>query len=176
MLDRDTIIRRLKDRSDPFAVTPLLDAEQQIDHASIDLRLGPDLIVTKRTTGLALYDPARTKDISEELRDYQSYVRRPLGTAFYLHPGEFAIARTLEYVRLPHNLGAQALGRSSWGRLGLIIATATMVQPNFAGTITLELSNVGTVPMVLYVGVRVAQISLFETPTTGASTSQEMHA
>jgi dCTP deaminase len=164
MLDRETIKRRLRTPGDKFAITPLLDDEQQIDHASIDLRLGPDLIVTKRTTGLAVYDPARADEITDELRDYQSYVRRPLGTAFYLHPGEFAIARTLEYIRLPDDIGAQALGRSSWGRLGLIIATATMVQPNFAGTITLELSNLGTVPIVLYVGVRIAQISLFETP------------
>lgn len=163
MLDRDTIMRRLRSPDDPFAITPLVDPDQQIDHASVDLRLGPDLIVTRRTTGLALYDPARADDIADELRDYQSYVRRPLGTAFYLHPGEFAIARTLEYIRLPADIGAQALGRSSWGRLGLIIATATLVQPCFAGTITLELSNVGTVPMVLYVGSRIAQVALFET-------------
>ncbi len=161
MLDRANIINRLREPSDSFAITPLLDARQQIDHASVDVRLGPDLIVTKRTTGLAFYDPARADEIADELADYQSYVRRPLGTAFYLHPGEFAIARTLEHIRLPTDLSGQALGRSSWGRLGLIIATATMIQPNFAGTITLELSNVGTVPMVLYVGVRIAQISLF---------------
>jgi dCTP deaminase len=65
-------------------------------------------------------------------------------------------------VTLPKNLSAQASGRSSWGRLGLVIATATLIQPKFRGTITLELANIGTVPIVLYVGVRIAQITLEE--------------
>lgn len=163
MLSKDEILRLLRDPNGDFAVTPILDVDQQVDFGSVDVRLGPDLIVTKRTIGLPLYDPARADEIGAELRDYQSYVRRPLGSAFYLHPGEFVIARTLEYVRLPKHIGAQALGRSSWGRLGLMVATASMVQPRFAGTITLELSNVGTVPMVLYVGVRIAQLAFFET-------------
>lgn len=162
MLSKEEIIDRLKQPNGDFAITPILDLEQQLDYGSIDVRLGPDLIVTKRTTGLPIYDAARADEVKRDLRDYQSYVRRPLGSAYYLHPGEFVIARTLEYVRLPADLGAQALGRSSWGRLGLVIATATMVQPNFAGTITLELSNLGTVPIVLYVGVRIAQLAFFK--------------
>lgn len=142
---------------DTFAVTPILDPAQ-IGDGSIDVRLGPDFIVTKRATALPVFDPARVDDIAGRVRDYQEYVRRPLGSAFYLHPGEFAIARTLEYITLPDSLNAQVLGRSSWGRLGLVIATATVIQPKFKGTITLELANVGTVPIVLYVGVRIAQI------------------
>jgi len=162
MLSGREIRRRLISRGSGLAITPILD-RRQIDRASVDLRLGPDMIVARRTTGLAVFDPARVDEIEDRLRDYQEYVRRPLGSAFYLHPGEFAIARTLEYVRLPENLSAQAMGRSSWGRLGLIIATATLVQPGFHGTITLELSNLGTVPIVLYVGVQIAQLALFET-------------
>ena len=130
MLSKDEILRLLRDPNGDFAVTPILDVDQQVDFGSVDVRLGPDLIVTKRTIGLPLYDPARADEIGAELRDYQSYVRRPLGSAFYLHPGEFVIARTLEYVRLPKHIGAQALGRSSWGRLGLMVATASMVQPD----------------------------------------------
>jgi dCTP deaminase len=162
LLGRDEIKRRLRDPESQFAITPIIDPELQFDRASVDLRLGPDMIVTRRATGLALFDPARVEEVAEHLRDYQDYLRRPMGSAFYLHPGEFVIARTLEYVTLPDNLSAQALGRSSWGRLGLLIATATMVQPGFRGTITLELSNVGRVPIVLYVGVRIAQIALHE--------------
>jgi len=142
---------------DAFAVTPILDPDQ-IGDGSVDLRLGPDFIVTRRATALPLFDPARVDEIAGRVRDFQEYVRRPLGTAFYLHPGEFAIARTLEYVKLPCALHAQVLGRSSWGRLGLVIATATVIQPEFKGTITLELANVGTVPIVLYVGARIAQL------------------
>jgi dCTP deaminase len=143
-----------------LAVTPILDADAQIGDASIDLRLGPDFMVTRRATGLAHFDPLKVEPLPERIHEYQEYVRRPLGTAFYLHPGEFAIARTLEYVALPETLSAQVLGRSSWGRLGLVIATATLIQPTFKGTLTLELANLGTVPLVLYVGLRVAQLSL----------------
>lgn len=161
MLSRAALIHQLRDRNSGFAVTPLVD-EEQIDHASIDLRLGPDMIVVQRETGVVAFDPVQG-DFAQRLHEYQQYVRRPFGSAFYLHPREFAIARTLEWVTLPKTLGAQATGRSSWGRLGLVIATATLVQPGFKGTITLELSNVGTVPIVLHVGVRIAQLSFFQT-------------
>jgi len=120
------------------------------------------LIVTKRETGALAFDPARSEEMRERLGDYQTYVRRPLGSSFYLHPGDFAIARSLEYVTLPASLSGQATGRSSWGRLGLVIATATLIQPKFRGTITLELANIGTVPLVLHVGVRIAQLTLDE--------------
>lgn len=161
MLSALAIRQRLVDPDGGLAITPILE-DRQIDRASVDLRLGPDLIVTRRATGLPMFDPARVDEIMEHIRDYQEYIRRPLGSAFYLHPGEFAIARTLEYVKLPDDLAGQAMGRSSWGRLGLVIATATLVQPGFSGTITLELSNLGTVPIVLYVGVRIAQITLYQ--------------
>ena len=152
--------RALLDPKIGLAVTPLLE-EDQIGRASIDLRLGPDLIVIKRETGVVAFDPARADEMPQRVSQYQAYVRRPLGSAFYLHPGDFAIARSLEYVALPSHISGQAGGRSSWGRLGLVIATATLVQPRFRGTITLELANLGTVPLVLYVGMRVAQVSFF---------------
>lgn len=161
MLGAEAIRARLRQRDLDFAITPILDPSQ-ISGSSVDLRLGPDLIVTKRETGALAFDPARTEDMRQRLADYQTYVRRPLGSAFYLHPGDFAIARSLEYVTLPDDLSGQAVGRSSWGRLGLVIATATLIQPKFRGTITLELANVGTVPLVLYVGVRIAQMTLDE--------------
>jgi len=173
MMGKGEIREALADPRSGLAITPIVDAEMQIDEGSVDLRLGPDLIVTRRTTGVGLFDPAQVDEIAARIEDYQEYVRRPLTSAFYLHPGEFAIARTLEYVTLPANVGAQVMGRSSLGRLGLIIATATMVQPRFAGTITLELSNLGAVPIVLHVGARIAQIVLFE---TGAPLHDEAEA
>lgn len=162
MLARREIERRLLDRKQRFAITPIVD-HSQIGRASVDLRLGPGFIVTQRETGLAVFDPVRVDQITERIRDYQTYVRRPLGSAFYLHPGEFVIARTLEYLTMPDDLSAQVVGRSSWGRLGLVIETAPLIQPAFAGTITLELSNLGRVPIVLYVGLRIAQVSFFDT-------------
>jgi dCTP deaminase len=160
MLTKSRITQLLLSHDSGLAVTPLLDADQ-IDEAAVDLRLGPDLVVTSRETGVVAFDPRAADEMRERVGEYQRYVRRPLGTAFYLHPGDFAIARSLEFVTLPGNISAQATGRSSWGRLGLVIATATLIQPKFAGTITLELANVGRVPLILYVGTRIAQLSFF---------------
>jgi dCTP deaminase len=123
----------------------------------------------RRSTAVAAFDPARVDEIAERVRSYQDYLRRPPGSAFYLHPGEFAIARTLEYLTLPDEISAQVAGRSSWGRLGLVIQTAPLIQPGFCGTITLELANVGTVPIVLYVGLRVSQVMFFDVVTPKAA-------
>jgi len=76
-----------------------------------------------------------------------------------LHPNQFIIGSTLEYIKLPNDVFAHIIGRSSWGRLGLIIATATLIHPGFAGVVTLELTNVGEVPISLFPGLRIAQIS-----------------
>lgn len=160
ILSRRAVKQALRDPNIGLAVTPLLE-EDQIGRASVDLRLGPDLVVIKRETGVVAFDPARAEEMPRRVSQYQEYVRRPLGSAFHLHPGDFAIARSLEYVALPTHIAGQAGGRSSWGRLGLVIATATLVQPRFRGTITLELANLGTVPLVLYVGMRIAQVSFF---------------
>ncbi len=74
-----------------------------------------------------------------------------------------ALASTLEYVRMPNDLSASVTSRSKWGRLGLVIATATAVHPGFTSVVTLELVNHGGVPLVLYPGLMVAQLILFET-------------
>lgn len=162
MLDAAALKAALRDHATGFAVTPLLN-ERQIGPASIDLRLGPDLVVIRRETGVLAFDPARADEMPSNLGQYQTYVRRPLGSPFYLHPRDFAIARSLEFVTMPRRLSAHASGRSSWGRLGLAVTTATLVPPGFRGTVTLELANVGTVPLVLYVGMRIAQLSVFTT-------------
>jgi dCTP deaminase len=169
VLSRDQIVSRLLDHTTGLAITPIIDTAQ-FGNASVDLRLGPDFIVTRRATGLAAFDPARVDEISHRIREYQDYVRRPLGSAFYLHPGEFAVARTLEYVTVPKTIAGRVDGRSSWGRLGLVIQTAPLIEPMFSGTVTLELANIGTVPIVLYVGLRIAQLMLYDLtdpPETG---------
>jgi len=148
----------LADPRSGLVVTPILDADEQIGDAGIDIRLGPDIIVSKRATGTTAFDASNPKAFREARRLRQEYVRRGIGDPFHLQPGEFVIARSLEYVSLPEGVSAEALGRSSWGRLGLTIATATHVEPGFHGTITLELANVGNTPLVLLVGLRVAQL------------------
>jgi dCTP deaminase len=82
---------------------------------------------------------------------------------FILHPGEFVLGQTLEWVELPDDLVSRLEGKSSLGRLGLLIhSTAGYVDPGWKGNLTLELSNVANLPIALYFGMRIGQISFFE--------------
>ena len=82
---------------------------------------------------------------------------------FILHPGEFVLGQTLEWVELPDDIVARLEGRSSLGRLGLLIhSTAGYVDPGWRGNLTLELSNVANLPIALYYGMSIGQISFFE--------------
>ncbi len=81
---------------------------------------------------------------------------------FILHPGEFVLGQTLEWSELPNDLVARLEGKSSLGRLGLLIhSTAGYVDPGWKGNLTLELSNVANLPIALYYGMKIGQISFF---------------
>jgi dCTP deaminase len=134
-------------------ITPILDPGQ-ISSSSFDIRLGFDFVTIKHGN-VGAFDPA-IEEITPQR--FQTAHHLNLRSPFFLHPNEMALANTLEHFRLPISLGAQVTSRSKWGRRGLIIATATAVDPGFSGTITLELVNHGNVPLVLYPGLRVAQI------------------
>ncbi len=85
---------------------------------------------------------------------------------FILHPGEFVLGSTLERVRLPADLVARLEGKSSLGRLGLLIhSTAGYVDPGWDGYLTLELSNVANLPITIYAGMKIGQISFFRLTT-----------
>ncbi len=82
---------------------------------------------------------------------------------FILHPGEFVLGQTIEWVELPDDIVARLEGKSSLGRLGLLIhSTAGYVDPGWKGNLTLELSNVANLPIALYFGMKIGQISFFE--------------
>jgi len=82
---------------------------------------------------------------------------------FILHPGEFVLGQTLEWVELPDDLVSRLEGKSSLGRLGLLIhSTAGYVDPGWKGNLTLELSNVANLPIALYFGMKIGQISFFK--------------
>lgn len=147
-------------------ITPLLE-DSQITESTIDIRLGNDFIVTKRGA-LASVDPASEINPTSS----QSMHRNNLREKFYLHPNELVLANTLEYFCLPNTVSGYVTSRSSWGRAGLVIATATIIHPGFRGTITLELLNLGEVPMVLYPGLAVAQIALHECKGAGSYEGQ----
>lgn len=141
-----------------LVVAPLLD-EEQVGPASIDLRLGTEFIETPRLRKGVL-DPLDDDGGPEEDREERVVI--PLGDHLMLHPGQFILGSTLEFIRMPNHMIGQVLGRSSWARLGLIVATAVVVQPGFGGVLTLELVNMGNVPMKLRPGLRIAQLMVWE--------------
>jgi dCTP deaminase len=155
-------IRRCLDRTslaDRLVVTPLLDPEESIGPSSIDVRLGNQFIVMRREA-FPLLDIRHIPSLTRNLGRYQERVIKRLGERFVLHPRQLVIASTLEYVQLPSDIMCYVTGKSSWGRMGLIIATATKVDPGFRGCITLEVVNEGEIPVVLYSGIMIAQLVL----------------
>jgi dCTP deaminase len=135
-------------------IEPLDDPDLQIQPASVDLRIG---------TRFILFRHARTPFIdplAQDAADYTEPMEIGEDERFILHPGEFVLAATKERVRLPDDLVGRVDGRSSIGRLGLQMhATAGFIDPSFEGNITLELSNVGRMPVALHPNMRVCQIS-----------------
>jgi dCTP deaminase len=99
-------------------------------------------------------------DVRQPMEDLTELVTVDEDEPFVLHPGEFVLGQTLERVRLPDDLVARLEGKSSLGRLGLVIhSTAGFVDPGFEGNLTLELSNLATLPITLYQGMPIGQIS-----------------
>lgn len=143
-------------RNKRMVVTPLF--EDSVQDAAIDLRLGPDFIVFRHSATKA-FDPLA--DDGQDPRMMQERVHKGWGERFILHPQELVLASTLEYIVLPDDVAAQVLTRSSYGRLGLLTATAVQVQPGSRGCITLELVNQGETPIELAPGARVAQLMLW---------------
>ena len=145
-----------------LVITPILNADQQIpDHAAaVDLRLGPQFIVAKRSH----FSDIDARDSETLTSVYQSQEHFDVGMEgeIVIHPQQFLLAATLEYLRIPMDLTGSVIGRSSWGRIGLIIATATAVHPGFTGCLTLELQNLGDTPIVLHPGTRIAQIAFYK--------------
>jgi len=109
-------------------------------------------------------------DVKKEMGDLTELMEVPEGEPFILHPGEFVLGSTAERVRLPDDLVARLEGKSSLGRLGLLIhSTAGYVDPGWDGYLTLELSNVANLPITIYPGMKIGQISFFRL-TTAAET------
>lgn len=102
-------------------------------------------------------------DVKKPMDDLTEHVEVADDEPFILHPGEFVLGSTLEYVRLPRDMVARLEGKSSLGRLGLLIhSTAGYVDPGFEGHLTLELSNVANLPITIYPGMKIGQISFFQ--------------
>jgi dCTP deaminase len=102
-------------------------------------------------------------DVKTEQEELTELVEVGDDEAFILHPGEFVLGSTLEAVRLPDDLVARLEGKSSLGRLGLLIhSTAGFIDPGFDGHVTLELSNVANLPITIYPGMKIGQLSFMQ--------------
>lgn len=158
------------DEAHMLCIVPLIDVDEfeAKGAASVDLRLGRwfrSMIQTK-VTKITIGDNRREGAVSKE-----HYVR--FNDEFILHPGQFVIGNTLEWIRLPYDLTAYVTGKSSWGRRGLIIETAAGIHPGFTGCLTLELANVGSAPIALSPGMPVCQIFFHRvTPREKATSTQ----
>ncbi len=108
----------------------------------------------------------RVIDVKEDQEELTELVETYEDDALILHPGEFVLGATLERVGLPNDLVGRLEGKSSLGRLGLLIhTTAGFVDPGFNGYLTLELSNVANLPITLYPGMKIGQISFLRMTT-----------
>jgi dCTP deaminase len=171
ILKADRLAQRLTEGEkpanlDPLVITPSPRKIQELAESgagSIDLRLGT-WFLTLRQARMPCLDIDKPGGHSKFTKMH--FVA--FGDEYYLHPRNFVLAITLEWMRLPKDLAAYVTGKSSWGRRGLIIATATGVHPGYKGCLTLELSNVGDVPIAINPGMLICQL-FFHTVDTGSN-------
>lgn len=165
---RELLEHPAADPAGRLVISPLLEERQlKPSTASVDVRLGQHFHVPLRAklSQLNLLSATHKADLFK----YKDDTFVPIGDYFVLHPGQFVLGETLEWIHLPKNLVAFVVGKSTWGRDGLIIATAIGVHPNFSGILTLEISNVGEIPIYLYPGLAIAQLFLAAVELTAES-------
>jgi dCTP deaminase len=148
--DRDL---KIELESGRVVVEPL--GTNAIQPSSIDLRIGRHFRIFANTRYPYI-------DVRKPMEGLTELVEVTGDEPFILHPGEFVLGTTLERVAIPDDLVGRLEGKSSLGRLGLLIhSTAGFVDAGFSGNLTLELSNVANLPITLYPGMKIGQISLF---------------
>jgi dCTP deaminase len=141
---------------DRIFLDPLLD-DNQIGAISVDIRLGYDFLVSinTRTPYISLGGGYRNRNIAS----YFQPTRRDIGEGFLVYPGQLVLTTSLEYIKLPKNVYAEVITRSSYNRLG--IRLSTMLQPGFRGCIPIEVVNDSNNPVEVIVGSRMFQIKLY---------------
>lgn len=150
--DRD-IKKALKEKK--IIITPSPDLTKQLGSNSLDLRLGNIFRVFEHSR-FAFIDPFDKTSTTEVTRE----ITIKDDDRFIIQPGDFVLGTTIEYVELPDDLVGNLEGRSSIGRLGVIIhSTAASVECGYKGRVTLELANMGKMPVALYPGMRICSIS-----------------
>jgi dCTP deaminase len=153
MVLSDRTIRRLLEEGrigiDPYA-------EELLQPSSVDVRVDRLFRVFRNSRYPFI-------DVKQEMEDLTELVEVDGEEAFILHPGEFVLGSTLERITLPDDLVARLEGKSSLGRLGLLIhSTAGFIDPGWDGHVTLELSNVANLPITIYYGMKIGQLSFVQ--------------
>ena len=139
--------------------------ETLIKPSSIDVRISNLFRVFRNHTRGVI-------DVKQDMVDLTELVEIPDGSdePFMLHPGEFVLGSTLERIVVPDDLVGRVEGKSSLGRLGLLIhSTAGFIDAGFDGHITLELANVASLPITLYPGMKIGQVSFMQMTTAAAN-------
>lgn len=132
---------------------------RDIQPASVDLHLDKGMLVFRNSSEAYI-------DVRRDLTGLTERQEIPEDKPFILHPGEFVLGSTMEHIELPNDIVARLEGKSSLGRIGLVIhSTAGYIDPGWKGNLTLELTNVARLPITLYFGMRIGQIS-FQRMTT----------
>ena len=153
MVLSDRTIRRLLGEGrigiDPYA-------EELLQPSSVDVRVDKLFRVFRNSRYPFI-------DVKQEMEELTELVEIDPQEAFILHPGEFVLGSTLERITLPDDLVARLEGKSSLGRLGLLIhSTAGFIDPGWDGHVTLELSNVANLPITIYYGMKIGQLSFVQ--------------
>jgi dCTP deaminase len=169
MLSDVDILEVLSRDDDPLRITPYEVAN--IQPASVDVTLGSGFELWEPAAGMII-DPRVPSLVVDGFGEHQSMrkvmSRRSVapGDPFELASGGFVIASTLETFSIPRDIVARVEGRSSLGRIGILVhLTAGFIDPGFKGQITLEILNVNPNPVKLIVGMRIAQLSFAQTKT-----------
>lgn len=148
-------------KGDPqgLVVIPFPDASvvEKQGEASLSLRLGRWFLSTKQTDEVAMTIGRNESSPFSQSRFMKTHYV-PFGRKFIIHPNRFILASTLEWVKLPNSHSAYVAGKSSIGRHGVVIETAAGVHPGFSGCLTLEISNLGELPVALEPGMQICQL------------------
>lgn len=148
-------------RKGKIYLNPKPSLKEQLSGASLDLCLGDEFRVFEHSQNLVI-DPKKPAE-------YTKLVKQRNSKPFVVHPGEFVLGITKETVGIDNSLCVRIDGKSSIGRMGIVVhSTAGHVNPGWKGKLTLEISNIGLLPVLLYPGMRICQL-VFEKLTSEAS-------
>ncbi|SFM29594.1 dCTP deaminase [Bradyrhizobium sp. NFR13] len=176
MLDCVELARKLRlgNDADPNGLCivpePSICEIEKSGEASVTLRLGRWFVSLRQSSQTFFDTDIDHAEHENEARASKNYFV-PFGKEFVLHPGRFVLSSTLEWMKFPPTLGGYVGGKSTWARRGLIIETAAGIHPGFNGCLTLELTNVGEVPIKIRPGMKICQIFLHAIPEGKAHSS-----